>query len=228
MKYTILVVDDEKNIVETIKAYLEKENFNVLTAYNGKDALFVYENNSVDLIVLDLMLPIISGEEICNQIRKKSNVPIIMLSAKISENNKVNGFEIGADDYVTKPFGIKELIARIKSHLKKSNLDHKISINNELLVDFNTYEVFKNSEKINLTPNEFKILAHLIKNPNKTFTRGELIDLVFDDAHDIYERTIDSHIKNIRKKIEDKTKYIITVRSFGYRLNSGGKDEIKK
>lgn len=219
----ILVVDDERTIVEVIKAYLEKEKFKVIVAYDGEQALSLFKKEHPDLIVLDLMLPIISGEIVCQNIRKVSNVPIIMLSAKINEESKLNGFSLGTDDYMTKPFSSKELVARIYSIFNRihQTTPEIININNDLKIDFTSVTVEKKGEVINITPYEFKILSILVKNPKKTFSRDDLINLVFTDNYDIFERTIDSHIKNLRSKIEDdENKYIITVRGFGYRFDN--------
>ncbi|MDD4623769.1 MAG: response regulator transcription factor [Bacilli bacterium] len=219
----ILIIDDEKSIVETIKAYLIKEEFEVFTAFSGREALQVFNNNELDLIVLDLMLPEISGEDVCKIIRQDSNIPIIMLSAKINEDSKLNGFSLGADDYITKPFSPKELVARIHSIFKR--LDNQIldalSFNsNDLKINFDSVTVEKNNQTINLTPTEFKILSTLAKNPKRTYARDDLLTILSSDSYELFERTIDSHIKNIRGKIEDdKNKYIITVRGFGYKFN---------
>lgn len=217
----ILVVDDEKAIVEVIKAYLEKEKFKVIVAYDGETALSLFEKEKPDLIVLDLMLPIISGEVICETIRKHSKVPIIMLSAKINEESKLNGFSLGTDDYMTKPFSPKELVARIYSIFSRINQTNPeiITINNDLKIDFTGVTVEKRGKLVKLTPYEFKILSVLAKHPQITFSRDDLINLVFIDNYDVFERTIDSHIKNLRSKIEDDdNKYIITVRGFGYKF----------
>lgn len=223
IKKKILIVDDEKSIIETIEAYLEKEEFKVFTASTGREALQIFESNELDLIVLDLMLPEISGEDVCRTIRKKSSVPIIMLSAKINEDSKLNGFSLGTDDYMTKPFSPKELVARIHSLFKR--IDNQVldvlSFNNaDLRINFDSVTVEKNNQIINLTPSEFKILSTLAKNPKRTYTRDDLLTILSCDSYELFERTIDSHIKNIRSKIEDaKYKYIITVRGFGYKFN---------
>ena len=221
-KKKVLIVDDEKAIVETVKAYLEKDNFNVIVSYDGQDALIKYAEEKPDLIILDLMIPKINGEKVCKFIRNESNIPIVMLTAKISEENKLNGFDLGTDDYITKPFSPKELLARVNSIFKRiSNFTPEIIIVKDLKIDFTAVSVEKNGNKINLTPNEFKILEVLARNPKRTYNREDLINLIFADNYEIYERTIDSHIKNLRGKIEDdKNKYIITVRGFGYKFNS--------
>ncbi|CUP83493.1 response regulator transcription factor [Clostridium baratii] len=220
----ILVIDDEYKIVEVIKVYLEKSGYNVITAFNGKDAIKEYENNNIDLIILDLMLPDISGEDICKTLRGKSNVPIIMLTAKIQEEDALNGFNIGADDYITKPFSPKILVSKVNAILKRigSNEKKRLYFNyGDLVIDTASYEVFKKDEKVTLTPSEFKILLELSKNPNVVFTREELMDKTMKEDNYVYDRIIDSHIKNIRSKIEDNSKdpkYVLTVHGVGYKF----------
>lgn len=226
-KKKVLIVDDEPKIVEAVVAYLEKSGYNPFVAYDGEKALTLFNNVNPDLVVLDLMLPKLSGEEICKFIRRNSRVPIIMLTAKISEEEKINGLNIGADDYVTKPFSPRELMARINSLLRRADegmspLFHTMSWNdNDLQIDLNSYTVKKSGVIANLTRIEFKLLCSLIKYPKKTFTREELIDIVLGADYDGFERTIDSHIKNLRSKIEDDTtkpRYILTVRGVGYKF----------
>ncbi|OPF51276.1 DNA-binding response regulator [Clostridium baratii] len=224
MMKNILVIDDEYKIVEVIKVYLEKSGYNVITAFNGKDAIKEYENNNIDLIILDLMLPDISGEDICKTLRGKSNVPIIMLTAKIQEEDALNGFNIGADDYITKPFSPKILVSKVNAILKRigSNEKKRLYFNyGDLVIDTASYEVFKKDEKVTLTPSEFKILLELSKNPNVVFTREELMDKTMKEDNYVYDRIIDSHIKNIRSKIEDNSKdpkYVLTVHGVGYKF----------
>ena len=226
-KKKVLIVDDEIKIVEAVAAYLENSGYTAITAYDGENALLQVEKMNPDLVVLDLMLPKISGEEVCKAIRKISRIPIIMLTAKIDEDDKINGFNIGADDYVTKPFSPRELMARINSLLRRydegaSPLFDKMSWNdNDLQVDLDLYTVRKSGEIVNLTPNEFKLLCAMIKYPKKIFTREELIEVAFGANYDGFDRTIDSHIKNLRSKIEDDTtnpRYIVTVRGVGYKF----------
>ncbi len=223
----ILVVDDEPKIVEVVKSYLENSGYRVSVAYDGKQALEVFEKVGPALVVLDLMLPDISGEEICKILRKKSRVPIIMLTAKIEEEDILNGLNIGADDYVTKPFSPRQLVARVAAVLRR--LDEEgaplsgilVYNKDELVIDPLKYEVKKNGVLANLTPNEFKILMALVKYPSKAFTREELICLVLGEDFNGYDRTIDTHIKNLRQKIEQDPrapKYILTVHGVGYRF----------
>ncbi|MFR9240207.1 MAG: response regulator transcription factor [Clostridium baratii] len=224
MMENILVVDDEYKIVEVIKVYLEKSGYNVITAFNGIDAIKEYENNNIDLVILDLMLPDMSGEEVCKTLRENSKVPIIMLTAKIQEEDALNGYNIGADDYVTKPFSPKILVSKVNAILKRicSNGKKKLYFNNgDLVIDTASYEVFKKGKKVTFTPSEFKILLELAKNSNVVFTRGELMDKTMKEDNYVYDRIIDSHIKNIRSKIEDNSKdpkYVLTVHGVGYKF----------
>lgn len=229
IKKKILIIDDEPKIVEAVAAYLENSGYETFSAFDGEKALDFINKIKPDLVILDLMLPKISGEEICKTIRKTSRIPIIMLTAKVDEDDKITGLNIGADDYVTKPFSPRELVARVNSLLRRSDegispLYNKMSWNdNDLEIDLNSYTVKKSGEIVNLTPNEFKLLCTIIKYPNKTFTREELIEIAFGTEFDGFERTIDSHIKNLRSKIEDDStnpKYIITVRGIGYKFGS--------
>lgn len=226
-KKRILVVEDEKNISEVIEAYLIREGFNVFTAKDGKEALEIFYHQEIHLIILDLMLPKLSGEQVCTTIRTTSDVPIIMLTAKVDEDHKVEGLSIGADDYVTKPFSPRELIGRVKALLRRSYRDssplaEKLVFNNgDLEVDINKMIVKKNGLSIYLTSNEFKILASLLTNPGQVFSREQLIGLAFGYDYDGFDRTIDTHVKNIRQKIEDNPKepiYITTVYGTGYKF----------
>lgn len=230
-KKKVLVVEDEPQIAEAISAYLDKNNYSPLIAGDGEIALDMFNKLNPDMVILDLMLPKLSGEEVCKAIRKTSRVPIIMLTAKITENEKITGLNIGADDYITKPFSPRELMARINSLFRRcgegiSPLYNVMTWNdNDLEIDFEQYSVKKQGELVNLTPNEFKILAALIKYPNKIFTREELIIAAFGEGYDGFDRTVDSHIKNLRSKIEDQTtepQYIITVRGIGYKFGGRG------
>lgn len=223
----VLVVDDEEKITEVVKSYLEKSGFRVYCAYNGNEALELFERVNPKLIVLDLMLPDMSGEDICRSIRKKSRVPIIMLTAKVEEESILNGLGIGADDYVTKPFSPRQLVARVIALLRRSEdeimpLSNSLSFNDgELTIDSIKHEVKKDGQVVSLTPNEFKILMTLVKYPQKAFTRDELVFLVLGEDYEGYDRTIDTHIKNLRQKIERDVKspgYILTVYGVGYKF----------
>lgn len=196
---TVLVVDDEPNIIEPVAAYLEKQGYKVLTAQRGQDALTLVKHGGVDIVLLDLMLPDISGEDVCREIRKTSNLPIIMLTAKVAENSQLEGLKIGADDYITKPFSLKILSARIEAVLRR-------------LPDSQPPELFADKQ---LTATERKIVNALSRRPSRIFTRDELIEVAFDDEFNGYDRVIDTHIKNLRKKIG--TDVIKTVHGLGYK-----------
>lgn len=223
----ILVVDDESNIVDVIKSYLENFGYEVFAAYDGKKAIEIFEKENLALIILDLMLPDILGQDVCKTIRKRSNIPIIMLTARIEEEDILKGLEIGADDYMTKPFSPKELVARVGALLRRSEgerlpLSGWLHFNeNQIVIDTLKHEVRRNNLVVNLTPVEYKILLNLAKHPLKVFTREELILNVFGHDFNGYDRTVDTHIKNLRQKIEDNSrnpKLIITVHGTGYRF----------
>lgn len=226
-KNKILVVEDEEKILEVVTSLMEKQGYEVYPAEKGMEALEIFNNNEISLIILDLMLPDISGEDICMKIREKSRVPIIMLTAKIDEVNLLRGLDIGADDYITKPFSLMELVARVKVILRRSSEELKPLYkynsfqNGDLYIDVESNIIKKKNELINLTQSEWKILLSLIKYPNKVFTREELVSIALGSDFDGYNRTIDSHIKNLRQKIEDNPKlpsYIITVFGKGYKF----------
>ena len=222
-----MIIDDEVKITEVIKSYLERSGYEVYTAFNGEQSLEAFEKVQPALVILDLMLPDMSGEEICRRLRKQSRVPIIMLTAKIEEPDIIHGLDIGADDYLTKPFSPRQLTARVRALLRRSGPDTVPLANimsfskGDLVVDFTRHEVKKGGIAVNLTPNEFKLLATLLKYPKKVFTREELIRLVIGEDFEGYDRIIDTHIKNLRQKIEEDSKnpgYILTVHGVGYRF----------
>jgi DNA-binding response OmpR family regulator len=226
-KQKILVVDDEPKIVEVVKSYLENSGYQVFEAENGKQALEIFEKVHPSLVILDLMMPEISGEEVCRKLRKISRTPVIMLTAKVEEDDLVGGLKLGADDYVTKPFSPRELLARVEALLRRTSqeavpLTDFLSYNqDDLNIDSLKHEVRKNGAPVNLTPNEFTLLMTLIKFPQKAFTREELVSLVLGDDYDGFDRTIDAHIKNLRQKIETDPKipkYILTVHGIGYKF----------
>lgn len=226
----VLIVDDEQKIVEVVKSYLEHSGYEVFTAFNGRDALDIFNKACPDLMVLDLMLPDITGEEICKSIRKRSRVPIIMLTAKVEEESILNGLDMGADDYMVKPFSPKQLVARVNAVLRRASddlipLSNTMSFNNgDLVIDTVKYEVRRNGSVVNLTPNEYKILLTLVKYPSKTFTREELISMALGDDFEGFDRTVDTHIKNIRQKLEDDPRaprFLLTVHGVGYKFGSG-------
>ena len=227
--YKILIVDDEPKIVEAVEAYMKNSGYQTITAYDGKSALEKFHSHQPDMVVLDLMLPHLSGEEICQIIRRESRIPIIMLTAKVHEDDKINGLNLGADDYMTKPFSPRELVARVKSLFRRcgdgiSPLFNTMKLNDgDLEVNFDSHVIKKNGDIVNLTPNEYKLFVAMAKYPQKTFTREELIEIAFGIDYDGYDRTIDSHIKNLRSKIETDSaypQYIITVRGVGYKFGA--------
>lgn len=223
----VLVVDDEAMIRESVSAYISKQGYHVLTAETGEEALEIFQNNPILFVILDLMLPGMTGEEICQAIRRQSRVPIIMLTARTQEEDVLNGLGLGADDYVTKPFSVKQLYARMEAILRRTAselkpLSQKLSWNgNDLQIDFEHSEARKQGELLSLTPSEWKILSALIQHPKKVFSRDNLIDLVFGPDFDGYDRVIDTHIKNLRKKVETNPKspvYVKTVHGIGYKF----------
>ena len=227
---TILIVDDEVKITEVIKSYLENSGYLTACAYDGKNAMSLFEKCSPVLIILDLMLPDMTGEDICREIRKKSRVPIIMLTAKVEDADIINGLGIGADDYLTKPFSPRQLVARVEAVLRRVSseavpLTNEFSFNNgDLVIDGLRHEIRKNGQLVALTPNEYKILMTMMKYPSKVFTREELIELALGDDYDGFDRVIDTHIKNIRQKLCDDgraPRYILTVHGTGYRFGGG-------
>lgn len=220
----ILVVDDEEKICEFVKAYLDREGYEVTLAYNGKDAIENFEDTDYDLIILDRMLPDISGEEVCKYIRQKSEIPIIMLTAKIEDEDRIEGFTLGCDDYLCKPFNVRELVLRVKVILKRSNKtseDNIIKIDNEVEIDTLSYQVKIRNELVSLTNTEYKILLLLISNPYKVYTRAEILEQLEEGYYEKDNRAVDSHIKNLRQKIEENPKdckIIQTVYGIGYKF----------
>lgn len=222
----VLIIDDEEKIVEVIKSYMEKEDFIVATALDGKVALEQFKSFSPDIVILDLMLPDVSGEELCRQIRMMGNTPIIMLTAKVEEEDILSGLNMGADDYITKPFSPKQLVARVKAILRRTQntaIEETTMTYNQgdLVVNIESHNVKKDGTAVSLTPVEFEILLKLAKHPKKVFTREELITFVLGEDYEGYDRTIDTHIKNLRQKIETNTKdpqYIVTIYGVGYKF----------
>lgn len=220
----ILIVDDEKKICEFIKAFLDNEGYYTEVAYDGDSAIDKLNSKKYDLLILDRMLPGISGEEICKYIRDKSDVPIIMLTAKIEGEDKIDGFKLGCDDYICKPFNINELILRVKAILKRvSNFGDKeiISYGDELEINTSTHEVKVRGEEVILTNTEYKILLILTNNPKKIYSRDKLLESTIEGYYEKGDRAIDSHIKNLRQKIEIDSrnpKIIQTVYGVGYRF----------
>jgi len=220
----ILIVDDEKEIVRTVRAYLDNEGFKTYAAYDGEQALRAWEEKQPDLIVLDLMLPKLSGIDVTKEIRKKSNTPIIMLTAKAAESDRIVGLELGADDYIVKPFSPRELVARVRAVLRRiegvgSETEH--IVRSELKINLKTREVRIREEEIRLTSTEFDLLAFLAQHAGQVFTRLQLLHEVQGYTYDSFARTIDTHVKNLRRKIELDARapqYILTVHGVGYRF----------
>lgn len=226
----ILVVDDEASIVTMLAYNLKKEGYDVVTAEDGEVALEKFESEKPDLLLLDIMMPKMDGYEVCRKIREKSNVPIIMLTARADEVDKVVGLEMGADDYVTKPFGNRELIARVKANLRRSDIvpvtnnekDGNNQVYGDLNIDFDRYEVTKRGEVINLTLREFELLTFLATQTPTIFTRENLLEKVWGYEYFGDVRAVDVTIRRLREKIEDdpsKPKYIVTKRGVGYYFN---------
>jgi Response regulators consisting of a CheY-like receiver domain and a winged-helix DNA-binding domain len=226
----ILVVDDEKPISDIVKFNLVKENYEVVTAFDGEEALEIFEEGDIDLIILDLMLPKIDGLEVAREIRKSSNVPIIMVSAKDSEFDKVIGLELGADDYVTKPFSNRELLARVKANIRRSKLaadgaeeaDKQEIVIGDLRIVPDKYITYKNDEVLELTHREFELLYYLAQHAGEVMTREHLLQTVwgYDYFGDV--RTVDVTVRRLREKIEDtpsRPEYVATRRGVGYYVN---------
>jgi two-component system alkaline phosphatase synthesis response regulator PhoP len=224
----VLVVDDDAKTVELVKLYLNRDGYRVLTAYDGVEALRLAREGHPDLIVLDLMLPGMDGLEVCQTLRTESDVPIIMLTAKTTDQDKLKGLDLGADDYVTKPFSPRELAARVRAVLRRlpgergpEEIQH-----GELTVNFAKYEASLADRPLNLTTVEFKLLGVLVKEPGIVFSRAQLIEKALGYDFEGFDRTIDVHILNLRRKLEpdpSHPRYIKTVYGAGYKLSGGGK-----
>jgi len=231
MPERILIIDDEQNILNVVGDYLRNTSFAVYTADRGRKALEMFSEVEPDFIILDLNLPDVSGEEICREIRKISDVPILMLTAKTSEDEKVQGLNLGADDYLTKPFSPRELVGRVNAILRRTRSKGSMSEiysfrDKDLVLDNGMRQVFKNGDEIYLTPNEYKILHTLVQYPGQVFTRARIVNSAFGFDFEGYERTIDTHIKNLRQKIKDDMKsptYILTVYGVGYKFSGDKK-----
>ena len=219
----VLVVDDDVKTVELVKLYLNRDGYRVLTAYDGIEALRLAREGHPDLIVLDLMLPGIDGLEVCHTLREESDVPIIMLTARTTDEDKLAGLELGADDYVTKPFSPRELAARVRAVLRRLPGERgPVEIQHgELTVDFVKYEAYLAGRPLNLTPTEFKLLGVLVKEPGTVFNRAQLIEKAIGHDFEGFDRTIDVHILNLRRKLEPDPyhpRYLKTVYGAGYKL----------
>jgi DNA-binding response OmpR family regulator len=220
----VLVVDDEKKIVDIVRAYLEREGYHVIAAYDGESALSLVKNEAPDMVILDLMLPGISGWDVCRTLRSRSDIPIIMLTARDEVADRIVGLELGADDYMPKPFDPKELVSRVRALFRRSDKkmtpDTVISTG-DLVIDSERRSVQRAGVPVELTPTEFDLLKILASNPGRVYTRMQLLDLLQGDSFEGYDRTIDSHIKNLRKKIEpdpEHPHYVATVYGVGYKM----------
>jgi DNA-binding response OmpR family regulator len=225
MSQKILVADDEQSILDTVSAYLRQESYQVVTATNGRDALFHFRHEQPDLVVLDVMMPEMDGWSVARAIRKESDVPLIFLTARIDDIDQVTGLEIGADEYVTKPFSPRVLVARVRALLRRSHGELGGEPTRwrvrELELDADMRTVTMRGQPIELTPSEFGVLHVLIARPGRVFTRMELLDQLQGEAYAAYERTIDVHVKNLRGKLERDPRtpeYVETVYGVGYRM----------
>lgn len=217
----VLAVDDEKKIRDVISDYLKYKGMTVLTAENGRQALEMFDTKTIDFIILDLMLPDIMGEEICRQIRENSSVPIIMLTARSQEEDMLRGLDLGADDYIKKPFSLKELYARMQTVLRRSGRPNAVQNIGELSINLQEMILHKSGVEIQFTASEWKLLTVFIKNTGIVLSREQLIEMAFGIDHDSYDRAIDTHIKNLRRKIErdpHSPEYIKTIHGMGYRF----------
>lgn len=224
MSQTILIVDDEAKLRQMIRVYLEQENYRVVEAGNGRDAIFVARETQPDLIILDLMMPEMNGYEFMRTYSKEADVPVIMLTAKVEDQDKILGLELGADDYVTKPFNVRELTARVRAVLRRGQraaAEPDVLRAADIVLDRSKVTVTVRERRVELTRSEFELLAVLMSSPGRVFSRLDLLDRMSGDAYEGYERTIDVHIRNLRSKIEDDPKrpqYIETVYGMGYRF----------
>lgn len=228
--YNVLVCDDDKEIVEAIEIYLTKEGYNILKAYNGEEALKIIKNNEIHLIILDIMMPKINGIKVAEEIRKDKGVPIIMLSAKSEDYDKINGLNTGADDYMTKPFNPLELIARVNSQIRRYTTlgsikkeEGKIYQTGELVINDDTKEVYVDQKQIKLTPTEYNILKFLTKNKGMVFSIEQIYENVWEDEAYGAENIIAVHIRHIREKIEinpKEPKYLKVIWGIGYKVEN--------
>jgi two-component system, OmpR family, alkaline phosphatase synthesis response regulator PhoP len=225
----ILIVDDEQDIVELLSYNLEKEGFSTVKAYDGETALKLVKTQKPKLIILDLMLPKVNGLDVCREIRHDpatANIPIIMLTAKADEVDKIIGLEIGADDYMTKPFSVKELVARVRTILRRSKERDKIPLEEVfkyqgLEISYASCSVKVNGKQVTLSPTELKLLFFLTRNPGRVYSRNQILDHVWGDNTFITDRAVDVHIRRLRSQIEkdiENPRYILTVRGFGYKF----------
>ena len=230
MNKTILVVDDKANVRTLLREYLTEEGFHVVTAENGQEALYVARHEKHDLVILDIMMPEMGGYDFLRAYRKEQDTPVIMLTAKIEESDKVLGLELGADDYVTKPFGMREIVARIRAVLRRTGQTappSEVLRGADITLDKGGHTVKVGDDFIDLTPSEFDLLAVLLESPGRVFSRLDLLEKLQGTAFEGVERTIDVHIRNLRTKIEpdpSQPRYIETVFGVGYRFGAGSSE----
>ncbi len=224
MNERILIVDDEPKIIKLARDYLEKSGYEVLSSGNGREALTIFRQENPAMVVLDLNLPGIDGLDVCRIIRKESNVPIIMLTARAEETDQLIGLELGADDYITKPFSPRALVARIRAVLRRAGGDltqsHMLTVG-DLEIDKRGYTVSRNGEGISLSRTEFNLLLLFAESPGQAFTRAQLLNHLHGFAYDGFDRSIDAHIKNLRRKLEPnpaEPRYVLTVYGIGYKF----------
>jgi DNA-binding response OmpR family regulator len=221
----VLIVDDEPTILETVETKLRKEGFQVLVAETAEDGMRIYRHAKPDLLILDVMLPNRSGMDLCRAVRKESKVPIIFLTARASEQDRVTGFDIGADDYVVKPFNLSELAARVKAVLRRSGREKPMEVveSGDLRIDPRTHEATRGGQPLSLSPKEFALLIFLMRNPGQVFSRDALLDRVWGPDSFVSARTVDVHIRWLRERIEDdpsKPNRLLTLRGVGYKFVS--------
>ncbi|MBN1889029.1 MAG: response regulator transcription factor [Thermoflexales bacterium] len=224
----VLVVDDDKKIVDLISLYLKKDGYQVLPAYDGQQAIELARSRQPDLVILDLMLPKLDGMDVCSILRAESPVPIIMLTARTTEDDKLAGLDLGADDYVTKPFSPRELMARVRAVLRRAAQNEETEAADfrfgDLVLSFRRHELRAGGQVVDLTPTEFRLLELLARQPGRAFSRLELLEQVFGYNYEGLERTVDVHVMNLRKKIEPepgRPRYVVTVKGLGYRFEGG-------
>lgn len=224
----ILIVDDEKSIVDILRFNLKREGYEIIAAYDGKEGLRLALENDPDLVLLDVMLPYMDGFQVCSEIRKESNVPVIMLTAREEENDKVLGLELGADDYITKPFSVKELMARVKTNIRRSDMlaekgekvsDTAVIRVSDLVIDTEKYEIYKNGKRLDITLREYEIVKFLALQQGRVCSREEMMSKIWNYEYYGDLRTVDVAVRRLREKIEENSaepKYIITKRGAGY------------
>ena len=226
MAATVLIVEDDPDTANLVQLYLRRDGYKVLSAPDGREGLKLAQDAGPDLVVLDLMLPGMDGLEVCRELRRDSNVPIIMLTARVEEEDRLEGLNLGADDYVTKPFSPRELAARVRAVLRRTARDAAEEgplrlVVGDITVDLEKRTVQSGEDRVKLTPTEYRLLVLLMREPGRTFSRDQIIDRVFGYDFDGFDRTVDAHVSNLRSKVEadpDKPRYLQTVYGVGYRF----------